>query len=92
MAQQTDDIVAPPHSPHGWDDAPRPKRNGRRGMLPSAWLSREVRLEYLGAGGQGLSTSGTLLDWYPCGPILNVAGARTLVAWDRICLVELVGD
>jgi hypothetical protein len=33
-----------------------------------------------------------LLDLYPAGPVLNIAGAKTLVAWERLALVELVED
>jgi hypothetical protein len=33
-----------------------------------------------------------LCDWCPAGPILLIAGARTVVSWERLCLIELVGD
>ena len=79
-------------TPNGWGDKPLPKRNGPRGMLPSTWLNRELRLEYAGADGKPNTTSGVLLDWFPAGPVLSVAGARTLVCWERVVLVELVGD
>jgi hypothetical protein len=76
----------------GWSDKPRPKRNGFKGMLPSTWLNRELRLEYRGADGNAQNTSGVLLDTYPAGPVLNVLGAKTLIGWDRLVLIELLSD
>ena len=48
-----------------------------------------MRVEYTDAGGEGQHTSGVYLDHCPIGVILNVRGSRTLIAWDRLCLVEL---
>ncbi len=79
-------------TPASYEDSPLPKRNGARGMVPSTWLNREVRIEYVDAAGHPVTTAGTLLDWYPFGPALNLAGARTLLAWDRIAAMELVSD
>ena len=73
-------------------DAPLPRRAGTRTMLPSSWISRGVRLEYVGAGGQLQQTSATLLDWCGMGVVVNIAGARTVVGWDRLAVVELVED
>jgi hypothetical protein len=42
--------------------------------------------------GAGVAISGTLLDLYPAGPVLNMGGAKTLIAWDRLVLCELVED
>lgn len=28
-------------------------------------------------------------DFYPAGPVFVVDGAKTLIGWDRICLLEL---
>lgn len=70
-------------------------RNGMaqtRGLLPSSWLERGVRLEYVDAYGSAQETSGILLDLYPFGPILNLGGARTAMSWDRLTVVELVED
>lgn len=67
-----------------------PKRNGARGMLPSTWLNRSLKVEYVDCYGGGQETSGVLLDWCPLGAVLNIRGARTILAWDRIALVELV--
>ncbi len=33
-----------------------------------------------------------LLDLYPAGPVLNVAGAKTLICWERLVLCDLVED
>jgi len=51
--------------PASYDDPPLPKR-APRGLLPSTWLGREVKLEY-DPGGGFVSTNGRLLDWFGCG-------------------------
>ena len=61
-------------------------------MLPSTWINRALRVEYVDANGKGAATTGTLLDWCPVGPILLLAGARTILAWERLVLIELTGD
>ncbi len=68
-----------------------PKRGGPKGMLPSTWQQRSLRLEYVVAG-ELRQTTGTLLDVYPAGPIVNAGGARTLISWDVLALAELVDD
>ena len=68
---------------------PLHNRGGPKGMLPSTWMGRSLRVEYVDAYGGGRETSGVLLDWCPTAPVLNVRGARTLIAWDRLCLCEL---
>jgi hypothetical protein len=68
------------------------KRNGPKGLLPSTWLNRSLRVAYVDASGAGVETSGTLLDLYPAGPILNIGGAKTLLCWERLVLCELVND
>ena len=73
-------------------DKPLPRRVGTRSMLPSTWLNRELRVEYTGADGKAATTDGVLCDWCPTGPILRIAGARTVLAWECIALIELVGD
>jgi hypothetical protein len=73
-------------------DAPLPKRVGARTMLPSTWVSRTLRLEYVGAGGEMQESTATLLDWCGMGPVFNLGGARTVVGWDRLVLCELVED
>jgi hypothetical protein len=70
-------------------DRSLPKRGGPRGLMPSTWLERTLRLEYVDSDGKGQKTSGKLLDIYPTGPILAIGGARTLLLWERLVLVEL---
>jgi hypothetical protein len=69
-----------------------PKRAGGKGLLPSTWLERTLKIEYTDCRGAGQETSGTLLDLYPAGPVLNIGGAKTLISWDRLALCELVED
>ena len=45
-----------------------PKRSAPKGMLPSTWLARTLRVQYLDAYGGSQETSGTLLDFFPAGP------------------------
>jgi hypothetical protein len=70
-------------------DKPLPKRSGPKTLLPATWLERTVRIEYIDAFGEGQKTSGKLLDLCPTGPVLGIGGARTVLAWDRLVLVEL---
>jgi hypothetical protein len=69
-----------------------PKRGGPKGLLPSTWLSRTLKLEYVDSFGVGQETSGVLLDFFPVGPVLSMGGAKTLISWDRLVLCELVED
>ncbi len=50
------------------------RRTGPKRLLPSTWLSRALRLEYV--CGQLRETTGTLLDVYPAGVVLNAGGVR----------------
>jgi hypothetical protein len=69
-----------------------PKREGPKGLLPSTWIERVCRFEYVVCGELRVAT-GTLLDNFPAGPvIMTTAGVRTLIAWDTLAVVELVGD
>ena len=68
-----------------------PKR-APRGLLPSTWLERTLKVSYSDAYGMGVETSGVLLEFYPAGPILNVAGVKRLISWDRLVSCELVDD
>ena len=81
-----------PTTPSSNGEAPLPGRGGTRGLLPSTWLKRTVRCPYTDAFGRGQETSATLLDWCGAGVLLNVAGAKTLLSWDRLVLCELVED
>jgi hypothetical protein len=69
-----------------------PKRAGVRGMLPSTWIDRTLRLEYVGAAGDARESTVTFLDWTPVGILVSIAGAKSLIAWDRLVLAELVED
>ena len=73
-------------------EAPLPKRTGPKGLLPSTWLKRSLRVEYAGAMGEMREATATLLDTYPAGPVLNIGGAKTLISWDRFVLAELIED
>jgi len=69
-----------------------PKRSAPKGMLPSTWTNRTVRVEYTDCHGSGQETSGVLLDFFPVGPVLSMGGAKTLISWDRLTVVELIED
>jgi hypothetical protein len=69
-----------------------PKRADTRGMVPTTWIVRTLRIEYEGAGGASRETTATLLDWSPVGLLLNIAGGKTLLAWERLVLAELQED
>jgi hypothetical protein len=73
-------------------DPPLPKRAGARSMVPTTWLDRTIRLEYVGPDGKGKETTATLLDWSPVGLLLSIAGGKTLLAWERLVLAELIED
>jgi hypothetical protein len=69
-----------------------PKRNGPKGLLPSTWLERTLRVAYVDESGSGVETSGTLLDLGPFGPILNLSGEKTALSWDCLRTVILLND
>jgi hypothetical protein len=69
-----------------------PRRTAAKGMLPSTWANRTLRVQYVDGFGVGQETSGTLLDLFPAGPVLNIKGAKTCLSWDRLVLCELVED
>jgi hypothetical protein len=72
-------------------DAPLPRRS-LRGLLPSTWTGRAVNVAYVGANGKAVSASGSLLELYPFGPVLNVEGIRTAISWDALRVIELELD
>ena len=76
-------------TPASCGDAPLPKRNGVKTLMPASWLKRGVRLEYQ-AGGECRETNGQLQNFYPTGCVVNIRGARTLIRWDVLLLCELV--
>ncbi len=88
----TEDFAGYMVAPTSNADRPVARRVGTRSMLPSTWLGRTLRIEYVGPDSKAATTTGTLLDWCPVGPILLLAGARAIVGWDRIVLVELHAD
>jgi hypothetical protein len=69
-----------------------PRRGGPKGLLPSTWLERTLKVSYTDAFGMGVETTGTLLDLYPAGPVLNLNGVKALISWDRLTVVELIED
>jgi hypothetical protein len=73
---------------HG--DPPLSRRSSSRGMRPSTWLNRSVRVEYADGFGASAEATGVLLDLYPAGLVLAIAGGKTLLSWDRLILCELV--
>ena len=73
-------------------DAPLPKRQGSRTMLPSTWTGRSLRIAYLDGSGEAVETSGTLLDWCGAGPVFSFHGARCVLCWDRLVTLELIND
>jgi hypothetical protein len=73
-------------------DKPLPKRVGVRGMLPSTWIDRTLRLEYVGAAGDARESTVTFLDWTPVGILVSTAGAKCLISWERLVLAELQED
>jgi len=79
-------------TPNGWDDKPLQKRAGTRGLLPTSWLKRPVKLSYTDATGMSVDTSALLLDWCALGGVFAIGGARTIIPWERLALIELVQD
>ncbi len=88
----TEDLAAYMTAPTSNGDRPLPRRIGTRSMLPSTWLGRTLKCEYTDASGKAATTDGTLLDWCPVGMLVSIAGAKTLLAWERLVLVELQED
>jgi hypothetical protein len=69
-----------------------PKRSAPKGLLPSTWLNRSLRLEYVDGFGTGAQASGVLLDFFPFGMVVSIDGVKTCLSWDRLILVQLVED
>ncbi len=69
-----------------------PKRSAPKGLLPSTWLERTLKVAYVDADGMGAETSGTLLDLYPFGPVLSLSGEKTALSWDSLRSVTLIND
>ncbi len=90
MTLDTDMMAAPTRQVENGKTVPR--RAGTRSMVPTTWLARSLRVEYVGAAGDARETTATLLDFCPAGLLLNIAGAKTLLAWERLVLCELIED
>jgi hypothetical protein len=73
-------------------DAPLPRKVDTRIILPSTWIIRAAKIEYVGAAGEPQETAAACLDWCGMGPEFNLGGAITVVGWDRLALCELVED
>ncbi len=86
------EIVETMQAPRVDGEKPLPRAVGGRGLLPSTWLGRPVRLAYVDVYGSGVETSGTLLDTTAFGAVFNLAGGRVVIAWDRVVMLELVDD
>jgi hypothetical protein len=69
-----------------------PKRQAPKGLLPTTWVGRTLKISYMDADGLGTESTGTLLDLYPFGPVLSLSGERTALAWDALRSVTLVSD
>jgi hypothetical protein len=69
-----------------------PRRAGIRSMVPTTWLSRTLKIEYVGADGDARVTTATLLDWCPLGLIVSISGGKTLLCWERLVVCELIED
>jgi hypothetical protein len=69
-----------------------PKRSAPKGLLPSTWLERTLQVSYVDADGMGVETRGTLLEYYPFGPVLSLSGEKTALAWESLRSVTLIND
>ncbi len=78
--------------PGAYGDKPLARRDPPKGMLPSTWINRSVRAEVIGLDGKSVPISGTLVDWFPFGPVLRTGSTRTMYSWDSLRLIELVND
>ena len=67
-------------------------RTGQKPPLPSTWLQRTLRVSYVDCYEGGQETTAALLDLCPAGPVLSIDGAKTVIFWDRLTLMELVED
>ncbi len=68
------------------------RRVAPKGLLPSTWIERTLRISYVDAHGTGTETSGILLDFFPFGMVVNIKGAKTCLSWEAVRVVELVED
>jgi len=74
-----------------YDEKAKPRRVPK-GLLPSSWVGQSVRIDYESPEGAA-TASGVLADVFGAGPCIKTGyGGRTLISWDRLVLVELVGN
>ncbi len=68
--------------------------SARRELFPASWLRRKAAVLYDDGTPKGADVTGTLLEWCGVGLIVATgeAGGKTLVSWDSIRVVELVGE
>lgn len=71
--------------------APLLKRNDLRTMIPLRRFVRGALVKYTTSGGKEVFTSATILDWCRLEIICAIVGARSIVAWDALRIVELRG-
>ena len=69
-----------------------PKRQAPKSLLPGTWVGRTLKVSYMDADGLGTESTGTLLDLYPFGPVMNLAGERAALSWDCLRTVTLISD
>lgn len=66
-----------------------PKRSGPKTFVPSSWLDRTVLVEYINASGKATKIDATLVELYPFGPCVAVAGEKQVISWDRLVEIHL---
>jgi hypothetical protein len=73
-----------------------PRRQAPKGLLPSTWLERAVRIQYTDAYGAGVETSGVLADLYPFGMVVSGCASegatKMCLSWEAVRVVELIND
>lgn len=79
-------------TPGAFGDKPLPRRSAPKMLMPGSWLQRSIRVEYRDGDGRAQTLSGKCLDYFPTGMVVGSSGARILLSWDRIVLVELGSD
>ena len=79
--------------PGGGFEAPLPKRQSTRTLIPLSWLGRPVALSYSNGHGHDVTVArGTILDWCVLGVLMTVGGKRLLVNFDQVVAIELSDD
>jgi len=60
-----------------------PKRTGPKGLLPSTWVERTLRVTYMDCYGDVQEASRTLLDLYPASGSADGGGRSAPSTWRR---------